>query len=72
MDRGEGGVGRRLIGPLAALGTETEACAPDTVEQDGLAGVGSVELPGRVGHEHHRELQALGAVNGHHGHTAGA
>ena len=27
MDRGEGGVGRRLIGPLAALGTETEARA---------------------------------------------
>ena len=49
--QGEGGVGRRLIGPLAALGTETEARAPYAVEQDGLAGVGSVELPGRVGHE---------------------
>ena len=71
MDRGEGGVGRRLIGPLAALGTETEARAPDAVEQDGLAGVGGVELPGRVGHEHHRELQALGAVDGHDGDAAG-
>ena len=56
MDRGEGGVGRRLIGPLAALRTETEARAADAVEQDGLAGVGGVELPGRVSHEHHREL----------------
>ena len=41
------------------------------MEQDGLAGVGSVELPGRVGHEHHRELQALGAVDGHDGDAAG-
>ena len=56
MDRGEGGVGRRLIGPLAALGTETETRAADAVEQDGLAGVGGIELPGRVSHEHHREL----------------
>ena len=37
-----------------------------------LPGIGRVEPPPGIGHEHHRELQALGAVDGHHGHTAGA
>ena len=41
------------------------------MEQDGLAGIGGVELPGRVGHEDHRELQALGAMDGHDGDAAG-
>ena len=72
MDIGERRVSRRLVSALALLGAQAQARPIHPMQEHRLAGIGGIEATGRVGHEHHRELQALGAVDGHHGHTAGA
>ena len=70
MDAGKGCVGCSLVHALALFRAQAQARAVFPVQQHRLVSVAQVEVPGRVAHEHHRELQTLGAMDGHNGHTA--
>ena len=68
---GKGGVCGGLV-QVALFRTQPQACPVFPMQQHRLIGVTQVEVPGRIAHEHHRKLQALGAVDGHDGHAARA
>ena len=69
VDIGQRGVGGGLVGALAVFRPQPQPRAESAVHQHRLTDIRSVELARRISHEHHRELQALGAVDGHDGHT---
>ena len=70
MDAGKSSVGCSLVHALALFRAQAQARAVFPVQQHRLVSVAQVKVPGRVAHEHHRELQTLGAMDGHNGHTA--
>ena len=69
MDSSQRSVGSGLVGALAVFRPQPQPCAESAVHQHRLTDIRSVELAGCIPHEHHRELQALGAVDGHDGHA---
>ena len=70
MDVGQCGVGGSLVSTLAVFRAQPQPRAVAAVHQHRLTDIRSVELARRIPHEHHRELQTLGAVDGHNGHTS--
>ena len=71
VDIGQRGVGSGLVGALAVLRPQPQPGTVAAVHQHRLTDIRSVELARRIPHEHHRELQTLGAVDGHDGHAPG-
>ena len=71
VDIGQRSVGGGLVGALAVFRPQPQPRAVGAVHQHRLTDIRSVELAGCIPHEHHRELQALGAVDGHDGDAAG-
>ena len=69
VDIGQRSVGGGLVGALAVFRPQPQPRAVAAVHQHRLTDIRSVELARRIPHEHHRELQALGAVDGHDGHA---
>ena len=69
VDIGQRSVGGGLVGALAVFRPQPQPRAVAAVHQHRLTDIRGVELARRIPHEHHRELQALGAVDGHDGHA---
>ena len=69
VDISQRGVGGGLVGALAVFRPQPQPCAVAAVHQHRLTDIRSVELAGCIPHEYHRELQSLGAVDGHDGHA---
>ena len=71
VDIGQRGVGGSFVSALAVFRPQPQPGAIAAVHQHRLTDIRSVELAGCIPHEHHRELQALGAVDGHDRHAPG-
>ena len=69
VDIGQRGVSGGLVGTLAVFRPQPQPRAESTVHQHRLTDIRSIELAGCIPHEYHRELQTLGAVDGHDRHA---